>query len=61
LGLERYIAAISVIAIAWHLIARYAFHAPAHLSEWPLIAALVIGGVPLTSTLLRGVAQGQWL
>jgi hypothetical protein len=59
LGLERYIAAISIIAIAWQLIARYAFHAPAHLSEWPLIAALVIGGVPLTITLRRWVAQGQ--
>src|SRR5215472_14778843 len=26
LDLERYIAGISIIAIAWHLIARYAFH-----------------------------------
>jgi len=60
LGLERSIAAISMIAIAWHLIAWNVLHAPAHLSDWPLVAALIIAGTPLTITLLRRVAQGRF-
>jgi len=50
LGLERSVAAISIIAIAWHLIAWNVLHAPAHLSDWPLVAALIIAGAPLTIT-----------
>ena len=44
---ENYIAILSLAAIAAFLILRYAIGAPAHVSNLPLYAALVAGGVPL--------------
>jgi heavy metal translocating P-type ATPase len=60
LSAEQYIAAMCIVAIAWHLIARFALHISGRTAAWPLIAALVIGGTPLILTLLRRIAHGQF-
>jgi heavy metal translocating P-type ATPase len=55
-----YIAALCVFTIAWHLIARYALHASANIAAWPLIFALLAGGIPLLITLISRAAAGQF-
>jgi heavy metal translocating P-type ATPase len=44
---ETYIAGFTLLAIALHLGLRYGSDLPERASQWPLFAALVIGGVPL--------------
>lgn len=47
---DRRQAAIAVLAVAMiaaHLVLRYGFDASARIANWPLWAALVLGGVPL--------------
>jgi heavy metal translocating P-type ATPase len=60
ISIEPYIAAMCIGAIAWHLVARYAVHASASASKWPLIFAIVIGGIPLTLNLARNLVHGQF-
>ena len=51
------IAAVSVVAIFVHLLQRFAFHASASAYDLPLLATLVLGGVPLVFELLRKVLK----
>ncbi len=50
---ETYIAAITIIAIALHLVLRYGTHAPLRVALAPLIVALVLGGTPLVFNLAK--------
>ena len=47
------IAAVALLAIAAHLLLRFAFHAAEPLYRAPLLAAMVLGGIPLLVELLR--------
>jgi len=60
LSLEVAIAALAALAIAIHLLLRFAFPTAARwlgheLSTWPLLIAISVGGVPLLIGLLRDV------
>jgi len=46
------IAAFSVAAIALHLVFRFGFHTAPGTYQTPLLAALVLGGLPLLYDLL---------
>ncbi len=54
------IAALSIAAIALHLVLRYGFHAPSGTYQLPLLATLVIGGVPLLYDLLRKLLKREF-
>ena len=63
--LSALIAAGSVIGIALHLLLRYALHQsqplfslPAH--DWPLIATLVLGGIPMVAGLVIKAFRGEF-
>ena len=47
------IAAFSILAIALHLVLRFAFHASPDIAQIPLLATLALGGAPLLYELLR--------
>ncbi len=47
------IAAVALLAIAAHLLLRFAFHATETYYRAPLLAAMVLGGIPLLVELLR--------
>ena len=61
---EPLIAAIALIAIAVHLLLRFALPPITWAGQpgydWPLFAALVLGGGPLVFTLLRGLLKGDF-
>jgi heavy metal translocating P-type ATPase len=57
LEIEPYVAGASVIAIAWHLIARYGLHASTQSVNLPLLAVLIVGGAPFVLKLLFGMCQ----
>src|SRR5947199_10631384 len=48
---ESYIAGLTLLAIAGHLILRYAAASPPRIALLPLFGALIIGGIPLVSEL----------
>ena len=54
------IAALSLAAIALHLVLRFGFHAPAGIYQIPLLATLVLGGLPLLSDLLRKLLKREF-
>ena len=54
------IAAVALAAIAAHLLLRFAFHAGAATYRAPLIAALLIGGIPLLVELLGKVWKREF-
>ncbi len=56
-SVEPYISAVCLLAIAWHLGAKYLWHASASVSDRPLIFALVAGGAPLVTMLLRKLTR----
>jgi heavy metal translocating P-type ATPase len=61
---EPIIAAIALVAIAAHVLLRFVA-APATFAghptaDWPLFAALVLGGTPLVFTLFRGLLKGDF-
>ncbi len=60
LGRDIYIAGLAAIAIASHLVLRYAFDAPPPVSNLPLIVALLGGGIPLIVQLTRSMAAGNF-
>jgi heavy metal translocating P-type ATPase len=49
---EAIIAIMAIAAIAVHLVLRFGFHLPAPARDWPLFAALALGGIPLVWDLL---------
>src|SRR5450755_4552599 len=54
---ETYIAVVTVIAIATHLILRYSTHLPPSIYLGPLFLALIVGGIPI----LLSLAKRLWL
>jgi cation transport ATPase len=57
---ETYIAGISVIAIATHLILRYSTHLPPSIYLGPLFLALVVGGIPILLSLGKKLWQREF-
>lgn len=47
------IAALSILAIFLHLVLRFGFHTAPGTSRIPLLATLILGGLPLLFDLLR--------
>jgi heavy metal translocating P-type ATPase len=60
LPLETYIAGITIMAIASHLVLRYGTHAPLRAASAPLIVALLIGGTPLVFDLLKKLIKREF-
>jgi len=54
------IAALSVAGIATHLVLRFGFHTPPETSRVPLLATLVIGGLPMLYELLRKLRKREF-
>src|SRR5450756_949273 len=54
------IAALSIGGISAHLALRFAFHAPPGTYQIPLLATLVIGGLPLLYDLLRKLLRREF-
>src|SRR5579859_2070005 len=54
------IAALSVAAIVVHLVLRFGFHTSTGTYEIPLLATLVIGGLPLLYDLLRKLLKREF-
>jgi len=60
LSKETYIAGITILAIALHLVLRYATHSPPRLALAPLLVALLIGGTPLVFDLANKVLHREF-
>jgi cation transport ATPase len=54
------IAAFSIASILLHLVLRFAFHTTPRICQIPLLATLVIGGLPLLYDLLRKVLKREF-
>jgi len=54
------IAALSIVGILWHLVLRFGFHSPPAVGRIPLLATLVIGGLPLLYDLLRKLLKREF-
>jgi len=50
---ETLIAGFTLVAIVFHLVLKYALHFPSLRANLPLVAALVIGGIPMVWELLK--------
>ena len=57
---QLYIAGLAVAAIALHLTLRFSVDAGIPLTELPLYAALLLGGVPLVWDLLMKLVRGEF-
>ena len=57
---ETLIAALTLLAIALHLLFRHSLHLSARTSNFPLFAALLIGGVPLLWELAKKLWQREF-
>jgi len=57
---ETLIAGFTLVAIALHVVLRYAFLFPAFASNLPLFAALVLGGVPLVWELFQKLLRREF-
>ena len=57
---ETYIAGLAAFAIATHLLLRYLVHAPVPIYQFPLVAALAAGGLPLLVQLTRRLLSGDF-
>jgi heavy metal translocating P-type ATPase len=57
---EPYIAGITIIAIALHLVLRYGTHAPLRVALAPLIVALLVGGAPLIFDLGKRLVKREF-
>lgn len=54
------IAALSILGIASHLVLRFGFHTAAGAYQIPLLATLVVGGLPLLYDLLRKLLKREF-
>ena len=54
------IAALSIVAILLHLVLRFGFHATPGTYQIPLLATLVLGGLPLLYDLLRKLLKREF-
>ncbi|HXU19926.1 MAG TPA: heavy metal translocating P-type ATPase [Verrucomicrobiae bacterium] len=59
-GKTTVIAAFSVAAILLDLVLRFGFHATPRIYQTPLLAALIIGGLPLLYDLLRKLLKREF-
>ena len=57
---ETYIAVVTVIAIAAHLILRYSTHLPPSIYLGPLFLALLVGGIPILLSLGKKLWQREF-
>ena len=57
---ETLIAGFTLVAIALHIVLRYAFHFPSFASNLPLFAALVLGGAPLVWELFQKLLRREF-
>ncbi len=57
---EAYIAIFTVCAIVLHLVLRYGAHRSGRASNFPLYAALLLGGVPLVFDLSRKLVKREF-
>ena len=57
---ETYIAGITLVAIALHLVLRYGLHAPLRVALAPLIVALLVGGTPLVFDLTKKLVKREF-
>ena len=56
---ETLISGLAFIAIVLHLILKRAMHLPGRPPDFPLFAALVVGGTPMIWELLRNLWSGK--
>ena len=54
------IAALSIVAILLHLVLRFGFHTTPGTYQIPLLATLVLGGLPLLYDLLRKLLKREF-
>ncbi|MGZ5567786.1 MAG: P-type ATPase, partial [Limisphaerales bacterium] len=54
------IASVALIGIAAHLVLRFGLSATPQIYNWPLLATLAIGGLPLVAELIYKAARGQF-
>jgi cation transport ATPase len=57
---ETYIAGITIIAIAFHLVLRYGTDVPPRIALAPLVVTLLIGGTPLVFDLARKTVKREF-
>jgi heavy metal translocating P-type ATPase len=57
---ETYIAGITIVAIALHLVLRYGTDAPPRIALAPLVVALLVGGTPLVFDLARKTVKREF-
>jgi heavy metal translocating P-type ATPase len=57
---EMYIAGFTLIAIFLHLALKYALHFPALTYNLPLVAALLLGGIPMVWQLLKKLVKREF-
>ena len=57
---ETLIAGFTLVAIALHIVLRYAFHFPSFASKLPLFAALALGGAPLVWELFQKMLRREF-
>jgi heavy metal translocating P-type ATPase len=57
---ETYIAAITLVAIASHLVLRYGTHVPPRVALAPLVVALLAGGIPLVFDLAKKLLKREF-
>jgi len=57
---ETYIAGLTLLAIALHVLLRYVLHLPVLPANAPLFAALLIGGIPLVWELLKKLYRREF-
>jgi heavy metal translocating P-type ATPase len=57
---ETLIAGFTLVAIALHIVLRYAFHFPSFASNLPLFAALALGGAPLVWELFQKMLRREF-
>jgi cation transport ATPase len=54
------IAALSIVAILLHLILRFGLHTTRSTYQMPLLAAIILGGLPLLNDLLRKLLKREF-
>ena len=54
------IAALSIVAILWHLVLRFGIHTTPGTYQIPLLATLTLGGLPLLYDLLRKLLKREF-
>lgn len=57
---ETYIAGITIIAIALHLVLRYGTNAPSRIALAPLVVALLVGATPLVFNLAKKIIKREF-